>query len=145
MPAQRNAKPIVDAIRDELGIDAYHLYEEERYSITAEILRAIATACGLEFIKGLTGFKGMGEQMREEAHELIRRWRAREDLTEFARSERIDMITAEALAALPPTVTHEKRQAARASLEAALIQFGLSGDDAKSHAHQIEDIVLGKD
>ena len=139
MSVKREAKPVVDAIRDELGVDAYHLYEDERHSITLEILRAIATACGLEFIKGVTGFKDLGEQARREAIELIQRWRRRQDLEEFARSERIDVVLAEALATLPSPCSAEQRCAGREGLEAALREFGLNGDDAKAHAQRIGD------
>lgn len=143
MSAKREAKLVVDAIREELGIDSYHLYEEERYSITLEILRVIATACGLEFVKGATGFKELGEQARREANEIIQRWRMRKDLEEFARSERIEIVVAEALMTIPSPCSPEKRRAGRESLEAALREFGLNGDDAKNHAQRIEEIVLG--
>ena len=138
MSVKREAKPVVDAIRDELGVDAYHLYEDERHSITLEILRAIATACGLDFIKGVTGSRIWGQAGRE-AIELIQRWRRRQDLEEFARSERIDVVLAEALATLPSPCSAEQRCAGREGLEAALREFGLNGDDAKAHAQRIGD------
>lgn len=132
---------MIDSVRDEIGLDAYHIYPTSRRSIPDTVLWGFASACVLEFIKGFVDFKSLGEAVRSRLDGLLQHWRNKQDFEDYVRSEGLDKAVYAAVEAIPHIVTPTQRSAATKRLEDALVGLGLQRETASEHAARIADVV----
>lgn len=137
-----DATELIESVRDEIGLDAYHIYPTSKRAIPDAVLWGFASACMLEFIKGFVDFKSLGEAIRSRLEGLLQHWRDKHDFEEYVRSEGLDKAVLTAADAIPRTITPAQRTAAVKTLEDALVEVGLPRDTASKHAARIGDIVV---
>ncbi len=135
---------IIDQVTDELGLDAYHIYPDSRRLIPDAVLWAVASACVIEFLKSFLDLKTLGEQARKQLLELTRRWRERDDLEGYLKTEGLDASVRLALEAARPRLTETEENEAVRALEGSLVQFGIDKHAAHEHAARIARIVLSE-
>ena len=133
---------LIGAIVDELGLDVYHLYPDSKRLIPDTVIWGIASACLIEFLKGLGGFNTLGQQAKDKLNELLRRWRTRDAFEPFIQTLNLQEPIANELQDIRKTPPlSDKFEQARQSLVDAFIQFGLNRDDANEHAVRISELV----
>jgi hypothetical protein len=133
---------IVESVREEIGLDAYHMYPGSRRAIPDAVLWGFASACLLEFVKGFVDFKSLGEAIRGQLEGLLRHWRDEQDFEDYVRSEGLDRAVLAATAAIPGQITSVQRSSGIRALEDALVEIGLPRETASKHANRIDEIVM---
>ena len=132
---------LIAEVGDEIGIEAYRIYPNSRRLIPEPVLWGIASACVIEFVKGLVDFKGLGEATKSRLLELSRRFRERDSLESFVEHNDLTEPIRLALSALPKKITDEDYEKGRGELEAALRLFGLPSASAQAHAAAIAEHI----
>jgi hypothetical protein len=133
---------LIGSIIDELGIDVYHIYPTSKRLIPETVIWAIASACLIEFLKGLGGFNNLGQQTRAKLDEFLRRWRTRDSFEPYIQTLNLQKPIADGMHAIrqvPPASNDFEK--ARKSLEDSLIEFGLHSSDAHEHAIRISELI----
>ena len=124
------AEELIADVKDQIGLDAYHIYPESRRMIPDAVLWAFASACILEFVKAFVDLKGLGEATRNRIGRLLAKWKAK-NLDDVAVDDLASDV-AEAIAALPRKASPAEREAGILRLQAALLELGLSSDGGEA-------------
>jgi hypothetical protein len=128
------------AILDQLSIDVYSSQSAGRYLLTEVTLSAIAIACAAEFLRGFFDFAALGTATRERLVQLLADFHGRRTLDRYEDAgELTDLL--DAVRRDLPVVTPAERSRGEASLTRALMDFGITPEDAEEHARKIAVLV----
>ena len=136
-------QPLLDDVRDELGTDIYYVYKDERHFLLESIAVAIATACLVEYVKGLLDPRGMGESHRQYLKELVEQVRGGNMISIKAEMDALDKEADALMKAARPEIAAEREKAAIENLQAALIQIGVPSTQAELHSKGVAALVKG--
>jgi hypothetical protein len=134
-------QPILDDIRDELGTDIYYVYRDERHFLLESLAVAVATACLIEYVKGLLAPRELGERHRQHLKEFVQEVRGGDMISIKAEMDALDKEARALLKAAPSEITAEREKAAIENLQTALIQFGMPSTQAEVHSKSVAALV----
>lgn len=132
---------VLQETRDALGIEPYRIYPRSRRLIPEAVLWGFASACILEFVKGLVDFKKLGEASRAKVEQCLRAWRAPETFEQLVADSPPDALATSALALLPASLDEAAITRATQDLSAALQGFGIPSTAAAECADRIAKAV----
>lgn len=136
-----NIQPLVDGIRDELSTDVYYVYKDKRHFFLEALVTAVATACLIDYVKGLLNPRGAGEKHREYLKELVERLRHEDMISIKAEMHALDTTANELMKSVGPHMTPANEKAALESLQSALVQIGMPAVQAELHSQNIALLV----
>jgi hypothetical protein len=126
------------AIRDELGVDAYSCYRDERYSIPPSILDVLSNAAIVAFLTGFFGFDVLGKKAHNRIVRFWEKFRESPGLVDLSLNISPDVDRALQLCLTPdPQGTIKGRD----NLVRLLVDYGMSEELAKAHAAIIEQSI----
>jgi hypothetical protein len=134
-------QPLVDGIRDELSTEVYYVYKDKRHFFLEAFATAVATACLIEYVKGLVDPHGLGEKHREYLKDLAERLRAEDMISIRAEMDMLDKTANELMQSVHPQSTSANERAALESLKTALAQIGMPAVQAELHSQNIAQLV----
>jgi hypothetical protein len=139
-------RALLEDVKDELGLEAYHIYPDSKRWIPDQVLWAIAGACIVEFcFKGLIDLKALGEKTRQAALALVEAWHERTTFEARIQTLDINGIVREVGTAVPSrVVTSGNLDASEKELADSLRAFGLTETAAALHAAAIRKIVAAQ-
>jgi hypothetical protein len=132
---------LLDEIRDELSTDVYYIYTDKRYFLLETIAVSLATACLLEYFKGLLGPREAGEAHRQYIRDFVGLVRNDDVISIKAEMEVLEKQASVILRTARPDATDEREKIAVESLKAALTQMGMPSTQAEVHSENIAALV----
>lgn len=130
-----------DALRrdiiDEIGVDAYARFDNERYAPEEYIFHILSDVVIVEFLSGFFDFKSLGWAVRERVDAFVKRFWESPQLISLNIREDVDRALN---AVVPPD--EDARVAAKERLTRFLVQYGMNEEVAKAHALIIEQSIL---
>jgi len=127
-------------IIEELGIDVYSGYDQERHLITEAVLISIASALIAEFLKGLINPKQLGLAARERINRLLKTFESKEGLGSVDAHAEINELVASVRSMEPPPNSEQLAQA-ETTVANSLERFGMKHYVALEHAKSIRSLV----
>jgi hypothetical protein len=134
-------QPLVDEIRDELSTDVYYAYKDKRHFFLEALATAVATACLIEYVKGLVNPRDIGEKHRGYLKDLVERLREGDMISIKAEMDTLDKTANDLMKSAPSQLTPANEKAALESLQAALVQIGMPAVQAELHSQSIAQLV----
>lgn len=135
---------LIGAVRDQIGLDAYHLYPDTRRLIPDAVFWGIAIACLTEYFKGLGGFETLGKATRRKAASILKAWKEKRDFEHVVQGEEFESIVSEGIRLVPQRIAKGREVHARARLRQSLVEFGLGDDEAGELSRQIAELVAAR-
>ena len=136
-------QPLVDGIRDELSTDVYYAYKDKRHFFLEALATAVATACLIEYVKGLLDPRGLGEKHREYLKDLVELLRDEDMISIRAEMDTLDKTANDLMKSASNQLTPANEKAALESLQTALVQIGMPATQAELHSQNIAQLVRG--
>jgi len=128
---------VIVVVEEQINLDAYHMYPDSKRLIPEMVVWGFASACLLEFVKGLVDFNQLGKGIRTKVEGLLKAWREKHDFEDYLKSEGIEAAVLATIEACPSEITAAQRQDAVERVASALIDLGLPAKKARQHAEQV--------